>query len=137
MAGRATPRCRRHHIRDRKIKPGFKGLPVDLRGQVRLIPLPYHKANLGQGRLEQVVLILMKHPVRPAIILRESIRVDLGAEAASAAAPRGLCLLVLGRARRAYMRAHDRAVQQSGGPIRLDLQWARRRGQTPWLHQAA
>ena len=50
---------------------------------------------------------------------------DRGAEAAPAAAPRRIRLFLLGRARR--------AADRSG----LACRWARRRGQTPWLHPAA
>ena len=47
---------------------------------------------------------------------------DLGAEAAPAAAPRGLRLFLLGRVRRSHVRMHDRTVLQHGGQIRLGLQ---------------
>ena len=47
---------------------------------------------------------------------------DLGAEAAPAAAQCGLRLFVPGRARRAHVRASDRAIPPRGGQIRLGLQ---------------
>ena len=84
--------------------------------------------------------------------------VDLGAEAASAAAPRGIRFFLRGRARRAHGRAlileplvsriaallprapvraaivlSSRTADRSGWACR----WANRRGQMPWLHPAA
>ena len=60
---------------------------------------------------------------------------DLDAEAAPVQS--GLHLFLLGRARRAHARAHNRAVQPYGGQIWIGLQMGPRRGQTPRLHQAA
>ena len=48
--------------------------------------------------------------------------VDLGAEAVPAATESGIGLSVFGRARRAHVRAPDRAVQPHGGQIWIGLQ---------------
>ena len=53
---------------------------------------------------------------------RSARMLDLGAKAAPVAAQCGLRLFLFGRARRAHVRAHDRAVQEHGGQIRLGLQ---------------
>ena len=47
--------------------------------------------------------------------------VDLGAEAGTTSAQSGFRLFLLGRARRAHVRAHDRTIQQHGGQIQIGL----------------
>ena len=76
----------------------------------------------GQGR----VAVFPQGPGLGAVVARRHAQVqgtapairqdgDLGAAAGAAAAPRGIRLFLWGRARRAHMRAHDRAVQPCGG----------------------
>ena len=104
----------------------------DQAGQGRVRP-GFHQ---GLG-LSAVVALAARHAQVQGTAASIRQNVDRGAEAAPATAQRGLRLLVLGRARRTHVRAHDRDVQQDGGPIRISLQGVSRRGQTPRLHQAA
>ena len=64
-----------------------------------------------------------------ALSIRQA--VNLGAEAVPATAEGGLRLFLLGRARRAHVRAPDRAVQQHGGQNRIGLPVGHSARQTP------
>ena len=69
----------------------------------------------GPG-LSAVVARAARQAQGPAAAIRQD--VDLGAEAAPVATEGGIPPLVGGRARRAHVRAPDRAVPPHGGPIR-------------------
>ena len=114
--------------------PGRKdGLDVPWHppGAEAVVVLGSVRDQAGQGRvavfpqgpgLGAVGARAARHAQVPGTALAIRQAVDRGAEAAPAAAPRGIRLLLLGRARRAHGRAPDRAVQPHGGHIRLGLQ---------------
>ena len=104
------------------LQPRAEGITVigpvgDQAGQ-RRVRLGFHQGP-GLGAVVALPPVTRRRQ-GPAAAIRQD--VDLGAETAPAATAGGIRPFVFGGARRAHVRAHDRAVQPHGEPIWIGLQ---------------